>query len=173
LFPDPPPGGSSETCDTAGIIAPAATIVASLQTLEALKILVGAEQEIRRSLLSIDLWPFRVFEMGGPHSAPQPDCPCCGRREFPFLKPENAGRAMVHCGRDAVFITPAEGSMPFDFDRAVERLRGRFPTRESDGVAHWTLPEGTLTLFQDGRALISGMNDQDRARALYDRYIGG
>ncbi|HMS15900.1 MAG TPA: ThiF family adenylyltransferase, partial [Planctomycetota bacterium] len=109
LFPDPPPKGASQTCDTAGIIAPAATIIASLQVAEVLKILVGADAAIRRSLLSVDLWPFRIFEMGGPNSAPATDCPCCGRREFTFLSQEQGARALVPCGRDAVFIVPGRG----------------------------------------------------------------
>jgi adenylyltransferase/sulfurtransferase len=41
LFPDPPPPGSAPTCDTAGVLGPAAGAVASVQAGEALKLLAG------------------------------------------------------------------------------------------------------------------------------------
>lgn len=173
LFPEPPPGGAAETCDTAGIIAPAAVLIASLQVAEAIKVLVGDRSAVRRSLLSVELWPFRIFELGGPGATPGPECPCCGARQFPFLDASDEGRAIVHCGRDAVHIVPGAGARPFDLQAVVSRLGSRFPVKLGEGVAHWILPEATLTLFEDGRALVSGINDGDLARSLYDRYVGG
>ncbi|MFT7618611.1 MAG: molybdopterin/thiamine biosynthesis adenylyltransferase, partial [Planctomycetota bacterium] len=64
LFPDPPPPGSGETCDTAGIIAPASQIVASLQVTECLKILTESWDDLRPGLLSFELWPFRLIQIG-------------------------------------------------------------------------------------------------------------
>ena len=47
--------GIALTCDTAGVISPAPFIIGSLQTAEAMKILVGAEA-INRDLTMIDAW---------------------------------------------------------------------------------------------------------------------
>jgi adenylyltransferase/sulfurtransferase len=55
LFPTPP-AGPTETCDTAGILGAAVNLAASLQTAEALKILAGHPELLRRTFLSVDLW---------------------------------------------------------------------------------------------------------------------
>jgi molybdopterin-synthase adenylyltransferase len=41
LFEEAPPPGTMPTCDTAGVIGPAVTMIASFQAAEALKILTG------------------------------------------------------------------------------------------------------------------------------------
>ena len=41
LMSEPPPAGSTPTCDTAGILAPIVAVIASIEALEALKILSG------------------------------------------------------------------------------------------------------------------------------------
>ena len=174
LFPDPPGKGTTETCDTAGIIGPAATIAASLQMTEALKILVGDRDSLRRSLLSFELWPFRMLELGGADPRPVSTCPCCGQGEFPFLEGHREARTMAYCGRDAVQIIPGdERFASFEFRSAVEKLEAQYPTRVADGVAHVQVPEGTFTLFDDGRVLITGTGDEALARTIYDRYLGG
>ena len=48
-------GGLSLTCDTAGVIAPAPIVTASLQSTEAMKILIG-DEHINRDMISIDVW---------------------------------------------------------------------------------------------------------------------
>jgi len=55
VFPDPP-HGTFETCETAGILNSAVNLVASIAASEALKFLVGAQDRIRRTLLSFDVW---------------------------------------------------------------------------------------------------------------------
>src|SRR5699024_4362864 len=45
----------SQTCDTAGIIQPAAAQVVIHQTTEAIKLLVGARDDLRKKLVSFDL----------------------------------------------------------------------------------------------------------------------
>lgn len=44
------------TCDTVGVISPIVSMVASHQTAEALKILVGDMENMRGKLVSFDLW---------------------------------------------------------------------------------------------------------------------
>ena len=50
------PAGTLETCDTAGILNTAVNFAASLAVNEALKLLVGAKDKMRRTLLARDLW---------------------------------------------------------------------------------------------------------------------
>jgi adenylyltransferase/sulfurtransferase len=172
LFPEPPPPGSAETCDTAGIIGPAATLVAALQVAEALKILCGKRGEARRTLVSVELWPFRVLELGGDAPAPDPQCPACAKREFAFLEGGARPRSYVYCGRQAVQIVPAAGRDRLDLDALQRRLSPQFACARNEYVLRVDVPPYALTIFDDGRALISGTGDAERARSIYDRYVG-
>src|SRR5260221_602404 len=53
---DAPPAGSVETCETAGVIAPAVHVVAGLAAGEALKVLAGKPDEVAKGLLVLDVW---------------------------------------------------------------------------------------------------------------------
>src|SRR6202521_149214 len=51
IFPEPPQG-AFETCETAGILNSAVSLAASIAATEATKVLVGADDRLRRTLLS-------------------------------------------------------------------------------------------------------------------------
>src|SRR5215469_2620072 len=55
IFPDSPKG-LVETCDTSGILNSAVNLVASIAATEAMKLIVGAHDQIRRTLWSYDVW---------------------------------------------------------------------------------------------------------------------
>src|SRR5262249_58180690 len=82
MFPAPPQG-TVETCDTAGILNSAVNLVGSIQATEAIKFLVGARGQLRRTLLSFDLWSNDHAEIAA--ARPRPDCPACGKSEFVYL----------------------------------------------------------------------------------------
>lgn len=75
---DPPRGWSA-----GGVIGPAATCLASLQATEALKLLVGAQEQVLRGLLAVELWPlrFRLLDSPGNQAG---GCPAC-RGEYDLL----------------------------------------------------------------------------------------
>ncbi len=172
LFPAPPPAGAAETCDTSGIIAPAATVIAALQMAEALKILAGARDDVRGTLFSIELWPFRVIELGGTNPQPRADCPCCAERRFDWLDETARTRTLTYCGRDAVQVVPPQKGRAFDLDAVERRLAESFLCRRNDYVLKVELTKHELTVFDDGRALVSGTADAEEARSIYDRYVG-
>ena len=82
LFPEPPAPGTTDTAATRGILASIVNIMASLQVVEALKILGGKREEVCRGLFQFDCWDRTacVLEV---HKLP--DCPSCGRGEYLFL----------------------------------------------------------------------------------------
>src|SRR5258705_8888634 len=55
IFPDPP-RGTLETCETAGVLNTAVNWAASVPATETIKLLGGAEDQLRQSLVSFDLW---------------------------------------------------------------------------------------------------------------------
>src|SRR6185437_84079 len=99
-----PEPGSGPTCDTAGVIMPIVTTIASIQAAEALKLLTGQTHKLHRSLISIDLWDFQFKALDLSTFNAREDCPACGRGEFEFLR--RAGRQVTTtlCGRNAVQI---------------------------------------------------------------------
>ena len=166
LFPASPQG-TFETCETAGILNSAASLVASIEAVEALKLLAGAAHQVRRTLLAFDVWSNEHSEISA--AVPRPDCRACGRRDFIYL----AGEASPHitlCGRNSVQIH--ERNRPVDFDEITERLRPHGPVRHNDFILKFWLEPYELTLFRDGRAIIKGTTDTAIARSLYARFVG-
>ncbi|HTA24801.1 MAG TPA: ThiF family adenylyltransferase [Terriglobales bacterium] len=166
VFPRPPQG-ALETCETAGILNSAVNLAASIAATEALKLLVGATEHLRRTLLSFDVWQNDRAEIIA--DKPRPGCPTCGLHEFPHL----AGEGRPHitlCGRNSVQIH--ERRRPLDLAEMSERLRPHGKVRHSDFVLKFWREPYELTLFPDGRAIIKGTTDPAVARSLYARFIG-
>jgi len=166
LFPDSPQG-TFETCETAGILNSAVNLVASIEASEALKLLVGAMDRVRRTLLSFDVWSNERAEVDA--AKPRTGCRACGERDFVHLAGE--GRAHITlCGRDSVQIH--ERHRPVDFGEMNERLKPHGTVRHNDFVLKFWHEPYEMTLFPDGRAIIKGTTDTGLARSLYARYVG-
>jgi molybdopterin/thiamine biosynthesis adenylyltransferase len=166
LFPDQP-RGAFETCETAGILNSAVNLAASIAATEAIKLLVGAGHEVRRTLLSFDVWRNQRAEVGAAN--PRPGCRACRQRDFIHL----AGEGRPHitlCGRNSVQIH--ERFRPIDFAEVSARLKPHGSVRHNDFVLKFWPEPYEMTLFLDGRAIIKGTTDTAVARSLYARYVG-
>jgi molybdopterin-synthase adenylyltransferase len=166
IFPDPPQG-ALETCDTAGILNSAVSLVASIAATEALKFLVGAERDLRRTMLSVDVWRNDYTEINT--GKRREGCVTCDHRQFPHL----AGEGRPHitlCGRNSVQIH--ERHRPINLAEMGERLKSLGAVRHNEFVLKFSLNSYEMTVFPDGRAIIKGTTDRALARSLYARYIG-
>jgi adenylyltransferase/sulfurtransferase len=162
-----PPGGAQPTCETAGVLNALVSAVASLQVADALKILCGRGDLVRPRITTIDVWDGGVRQIGAPER--DPDCPCCGRREFPYL--EESYRAPVRmCGRNAVQIHERE--RPIDLEELKARLAPLGEVRANEYALRFAAPPYEITVFPDGRAIVKGTSDTGLARSLYAKYIG-
>ncbi len=171
LFEGPAPPELNPTCETAGIISPAVHVAAALEMSLALQILTGNEPT--PGLWTFDLWAGRISHLGTEAFGDRTDCPCCGRGEFPFLEGTQGSQTAVMCGRNAVQITPAE-ALQLDLVALAERLVvAGLPRPTVNPFLVRAEAEGLgLTVFPDGRAIISGTNQPERARTVYARYVG-
>ncbi|MCB9915432.1 MAG: ThiF family adenylyltransferase [Planctomycetes bacterium] len=170
LFDAPPPTGTLATCDTAGVLLPAVGAVASLQAGLALRLLGGAPDAapLVPALYELDVWTGEVRRLV---LSRLEECACCGKREFPWLHAPLGRRATILCGRNTVQVR-GNGSSP-DLDRLGERLAGvARDLRRAGPILRFRVDEHVVTVFHDGRALIEGTDDVDRALAVYDRYVG-
>ena len=166
LFPELP-RGTFETCETAGILNSAVNLAASIAATEAIKLLVGAEKQMRRTLLSFDVWSNEHAEVKA--ERPQPGCRACGKRDFIHLDAQ--GRAHITlCGRNSVQIH--ERHRPVDFSEVSHRLEPHGKVKHNDFVLKFWPQSYEMTLFPDGRAIIKGTTDPAIARSLYAKYVG-
>jgi adenylyltransferase/sulfurtransferase len=162
-----PPQGTFETCETAGILNSAVNLVASIAATEAVKLLVGADDWLRHTLLSFDVWRNERAEVAA--DKPRPDCCVCGEHEFSHLA--GVGRPHITlCGRNSVQIH--ERDRPVDLAEMSQRLKPLGTVRHNDFVLKFWREPYEMTLFPDGRAIIKGTTDKTIARSLYARYVG-
>jgi len=174
VFEDAPPPEMNPTCDTAGVLGPAVNLVASLQAIEAVKLLIGRKDEINRHLVHADAWSGRLVNMKVQSAYDAGNCPCCKRGEFPYLEGRFAGSTTTLCGRDAVQVNPG-GAIRIDFAVFAKKLQpiAAGPVTHNRFMLKAAVDSYELALFPDGRAIIKGTNDPDKARTLYAKYVGG
>jgi adenylyltransferase/sulfurtransferase len=170
LMPEPPPPGALPTCDTAGIIGPAALVVGAVQAAEALKILAGAADKATGRLLVCDLWD-TVWRTVDLETLATAGCPTCREGDYPWLDGRAGGRPTVLCGRDAVQVPAAGGAI--DLARLAERLATIGTVVANPWIVKAEVEAGIqLSVFADGRAIVMGTREETRARAIVARYVG-
>ena len=91
IFPHPSPPGVLPSCDTHGILGPAASLTASAAAAEAIRFLAGGFHEKKPLMLRFDLWNMSFRTVALPPE-PDPDCPCCGQKRFDSLEGRLAAR---------------------------------------------------------------------------------
>ena len=164
VYPEPP-SGLQPTCDTAGVLGTVTSLVASLQSSAAMKLIVTGDAPT--GITTLDVWTGSLRHVDQP--PPDPDCRACGRREFTWL--EERRRAPISmCGRNAVQIHELE--RPLDLREMAARLRPLGDVRANEFALRFASPPYLLTVFADGRVIVKGTSDAGVARSLYARYIG-
>ncbi|MDP9160028.1 MAG: ThiF family adenylyltransferase [Acidobacteriota bacterium] len=166
IFPAPPKG-EVPTCETAGILNSVVNAAASHAATEAIKILVGVQERVRRTLLSFDLWENQWAEVSA--AKPLPGCRTCGLRDFVHLAGEGRPHVTL-CGRNSVQIH--ERLRPLDLAEMSRLLKPHGEVRHTAFILKFWPAPYEMTLFPDGRAIIKGTTDTGVARSLYARYVG-
>jgi molybdopterin/thiamine biosynthesis adenylyltransferase len=158
-----PPSGAQPTCETAGVLNVIVSAVASMQVADALKILVGETPRAR--ITTIDVWDGGIRQIDAPPR--DPECPCCGRREFPYLD-ESSREPVTLCGRNAVQVA----GRAVDLEDLAGRLGPLGQVRVNEFALRFEVERYELTIFADGRTIVKGTADPAVARSLYARYVG-
>ncbi len=171
VVPESPPPGTTPTCDTAGILAPIIGVIASLESMEALKILSGHAQQINQALTVFDLWENRIRPVKLDSLKNNPDCPACGHKDFAWLEGKKGSQSAVLCGRDAVQLSFPEHS-DIDLSAFAEKLKPLGTVEANPYLLRANIGEHAFTLFGDGRCIVHGTSDPAEARSLHARYIG-
>jgi adenylyltransferase/sulfurtransferase len=171
VFEAAPAPGEAGTCETAGVLAPIVNIVASYQAAEAFKILTGCREHINRDLIYIDVWEniqrrIKIAPLLG-----KVDCPCCRRRHFEWLEGEQGSHTTSLCGRNAVQVAHRTPSR-LNFEAMARHLETLGEVSYNRFLLRFDAEGYQFTVFPDGRAIIKGTDDVDKARTLYAKYVG-
>jgi molybdopterin-synthase adenylyltransferase len=168
-----PEPGTTETCDTAGVIGPSVQVIASLAAVDALKILCGRPDSVARVLTYVDVWEGTFRRLNVDKLREKADCPACKRGERSWLSGQQGSQTTVLCGRNAVQVAPSRRGT-VDFEELAPKLKPSGPVQFNAYLLRLA-PDNTnyeITLFRDGRAIIKGTEDLGVARTVYSRYIG-
>lgn len=172
VFEAAPAPGEAGTCETAGVLGPVVTIIASLQATECFKILTGNLDQVNRELIYIDVWENITRRIKIAPLLGKVDCPTCKHKKFEWLDGDQGSQTVSLCGRNAVQVSHRMAAQ-LNFEEMARQLQmmggqvsfNRFLLKFSvDGFE--------FTVFPDGRAIIKGTNDVDKARTLYAKYVG-
>ncbi len=171
VFEAAPAPGEAGTCETAGVLGPIVNIVASFQATEAIKILTGNREAVNRELIYMDVWEnvqrrIKVSPLLG-----KVDCPCCRRKRFEWLEGEHGSQTTSLCGRNAVQVshrTPGR----LNFEEMARHMGTMGKVSHNRFLLKFEVDGYEFTVFPDGRAIIKGTSDVERARTLYAKYVG-
>ena len=166
FLPQMPAPGSLPTCDTAGILNTVSSIVGSLQATAAIQLLVG--EPPAGELLVFDGWSGDLQRL---RVSRRKDCPACVRGEREFLGARRGQVIAALCGGETISIDPAHRG-EIDLAGVESRLRKLGAVKSLGSVLVFEADGARFTLFSDGRALIRGTDDPERARSLYAKYVG-
>ena len=162
-----PPAGALPTCETTGVLNTITNIIASMETSEAIKMLIGNES-INRNLIYFDAWNLSFDKI---EIKRDKNCPTCVKKEFSVLNAEETSWAAVLCGRDAVQIRPPKQTK-ISLENLGQQLAKVGKVTHKGYVLFFNVNSYELIIFPDARAIIKGTADTSIARSLYAKYIG-
>lgn len=168
VFHKEPPPGTLPTCDTAGVIAPIVSVIASIVSAEAIKFLTGTGTR-NAGLIHIDLWENSFETFAIPR---RDDCIACVQNKYEYLEGERAGVMTAYlCGRNAVQVNPGRGHS-LNLAALAERLHEAGQISLNEYLLKLSIDNYELTIFPDARAIVKGTEDAGVARSVYAKYVG-
>ena len=176
IFEEAPPPGLNPTCDTAGVIGPAVSIIANFEAAEALKVPTGNLDRVSPTMLNIDLWSNTIHQLKVGRAYDQGDCQCCKHRNFEFLNGKAGSSTTTLCGSNSVQLTHKQSDAELDFDAIAARLRRHGNVSSNRFMVRAEITDNgkpyELTIFSDGRAILKGTKQGNVARSIYAKYVG-
>ncbi len=166
ILPKIPPPGLTPTCETAGVLNTIVNILASIESTEAIKILLN--KDIERRMVFYDVWnhQFETIEV-----TKNDECQCCVKNNFNFLNTEKKEMILELCDNAIQIIPPVNSTL--NLKKISENLKNKVnELLVSEYVLRFQVEGKKITIFQDGRALIKGTGDKGIAKSIYSRYLG-
>jgi adenylyltransferase/sulfurtransferase len=166
VFPELTPLGTMPTCETDGVLGTAPAIVGALEATEAIKILVGSES-INKKLIILDVWG-NSFE--SVPIAKNPCCPSCNGK-YDFLEKKTTLIKSSLCGQSKSIQVVDTVCKKIVFKELAGHLTDVQNLTYNDYVLRFEADKHIITVFSDGRAIITNTLDESLAEKLYLKYI--
>lgn len=163
VFPKVPT--KRETADTVGILSTLPPMIAGMELSEAVKILTGDKPSQDMVFYDADKQSFDKIELKKNKS-----CKACSKHHYKFLK-SKAKKTTVLLGKNTVQVVPSRSLN-------IEELMKRLQKSEVEILGgnlylmNFKIRDYTITVFEDGRALVKGTSDEKIAKELYLKYVG-
>lgn len=171
MLDGPPPPGTTPTCDSFGILAPIINVIASIEANEAIKILSGNVEAISRKLTVIAMWENSIRQMDVSTLRDQVDCPTCKQKQLDWLSGERGSHSAILCGRNAVQLSFSDREA-IELKELGDKLSSLGKVELNPYLLRFYVDEFVMTIFKDGRAIVSGTEEVSVARKLYAQYLG-
>ena len=171
MMDGPPPPGTTATCDSGGILSTIINVMSAIQVNEALKILAGLPDKTNRKLSVFDLWNNRMNSIDISSLREKVECPCCKLKSFDWLAGKHGSQPTILCGRNAVQVSYPDRKT-VDLSQIATRLQALGDVEANPFLVRFQIEPYTLTIFQDGRAIVNGTEDISVAKKLYAQYVG-
>jgi adenylyltransferase/sulfurtransferase len=155
------------SCSTFGVMNMITGAMASVQTMEAVKILLHSDS-VRKELFTLDLWENQFDTV---NVLKNDDCPVCVHRQYEHLGRAAGSYTTGLCGSNSVQIVPAH-PVKIDFSAMAEKLKKAGSVRYNQYTLTFSDAKYEIILFQDGRAMIKNAVDGNNAKSVYTEYIG-
>jgi adenylyltransferase/sulfurtransferase len=166
LFPVPPPEGSLDTCVRSGVLSSLVTLISSLEVTLAIQWILGKGME--GELISFNIWNRELHRV---QFTRRKGCTCCSKKRYEFLE-KKGKRHTILCGGKAIQILP-ERKIEIDLRSLGETLKKEGKVSSTGHACRVELRDGvSLTIFRDGRAIITGTTRVSKAKSLYSIYVG-
>ena len=167
LMQAPPEPGTLPTCETIGVLNGAPGVIASIQAVEAMRILTG-HLPSKAALIYVDLWLQEFKRLSIERS---PGCPVCAEKHYDFLSGGRYSETFALCGRNAVQISLAQGHR-IPIENLKSRLAALGEVADNGYFLSFKVDAYEMIIFPEGRTMIKGTTDESIARTLFAKYIG-
>lgn len=157
----------SHTCSTVGVLNMVTNIAASVQSAEAVKILLESE-DVRETLFFMDVWNNSAEYLDIQRN---PDCPVCGSHYYTYLDQAADSYTAYLCGRNEIQVVPRR-EIKVNFESLTEMMKKLGEVSYSSYMLRFSNGKIGIKLFRDGRAIIENAKDSNQAKAIYAEYIG-
>jgi adenylyltransferase/sulfurtransferase len=149
------------TCSTRGVIGATPGIIGALQAMETIKLLAEVGQTLKGKLLVCD---FSDMDFTTIDISKNTHCPCC----HSDLSTVAGGERLVWlCGKETANINP-EKPIKLNLDEIYPAVNRQFTVRLKSRLAlMFNYETYEVSLFNGGRMLIKGVNDEKKALAVY------
>jgi molybdopterin-synthase adenylyltransferase len=149
------------SCSTRGVLGVTPGIIGSLQAMETIKLLIGIGSTLKGKLLVCD---FSDMDFTTIDISKSTRCPVCHGDIATIAGGE---RLVWLCGKDTANINP-EKPLKLNLDEVYPKVNRLFEVRLKSQLAlMFTYKSYEVSLFNGGRMLIKGVNEEKAAMAVY------